>query len=63
MQGQEEYYITALDSGLEFLLNLKAEDLKLSQHELANFENCLNGQPLVEEEVDLLGVGESPVIG
>lgn len=27
--GQDEYYLTALESALEFIVNLKSEDLKL----------------------------------
>jgi len=30
LQGQEEYYITAMESALEFLSDLKQSDLKMS---------------------------------
>ena len=33
LQGQEEYYVTALESALEFIMSLQATDLKLDPGE------------------------------
>ena len=43
LQGQEEYYITAMESALEFLSDLKQSDLKMSEREAQNFDRICNG--------------------
>ena len=43
LKGEEEYYITALESALEFILNLKLSDLKLDQNEEKVFKSLSEG--------------------
>ena len=50
LQGQEEYYLTALESALEFVQNLQASDLKLDPGEDLVFQGIIEGR----QDIDLL---------
>lgn len=43
LQGQEEYYLTAMESALEFMLNLTDKDLKMEEGEASLFHEIMDG--------------------
>ena len=62
LQGQEDYYITALESAIEFYLNVNEQNLVLDDQELQVFNQIMSSTSVTPqsllESVDLLGVAQ-----
>jgi len=44
LTGQDEYYVTAFESALEFIINLMSSNLKLTVNEVEKFERIHRGE-------------------